>query len=508
MTTVAIPIPTRRPLTARWLQPSLSDVVFGALLLWLLLFTIHSDGTLGLLQDSNTGYHIRTGDFILQHKALPRGDIFSFTKPGQPWFAWEWLCAVLFSLAYSIAGMKALVIFTGTILALANVILLRHMIWRGANALVAIVVLNLVVGASSIHYLARPHVFTFLFLAAGLWLLDSDRRKPSPRVWLLAPLTAVWVNMHGGFLALLVCLGIVAVGSALEGSWAMSRRYALVTAACLAASGLNPYGFGVHAHALRFLSEKWIVDLVQEYQSVRFGSPEALYFEALLFAGVAVSVWLLSRRQVSSALLILAWGHAALTSSRHIPIYAFVAAPLIAREATLLWDRWVCFAKPRSLPAVLADLASIHTAGLARNSIWAPALVICLALLPLGWNWPVDFPDGRYPASAIRKQSDLISGSRLFTTDAWADYLTFHFYPRQKIFVDGRCDFFGKEMSEQYVQILKGHYGWDVLMKRYDFDAALIPSQSALTSLLRLTPNWRVIEEDGQSVLFQRTNVE
>jgi len=115
VTTVAIPIPTRRPLTARWLQPSLSDVVFGALLLWLLLFTIHSDGTLGLLQDSNTGYHIRTGDFILQHKALPRGDIFSFTKPGQPWFAWEWLCAVLFSLAYSIAGMKALVIFTGTI---------------------------------------------------------------------------------------------------------------------------------------------------------------------------------------------------------------------------------------------------------------------------------------------------------------------------------------------------------------------------------------------------------
>ena len=89
MTTVAIPIPTRRPLTARWLQPSLSDVVFGALLLRLLLFTIHSDGTLGLLQDSNTGYHIRTGDFILQHKMLPRGDIFSFTKPGQPWFAWE-----------------------------------------------------------------------------------------------------------------------------------------------------------------------------------------------------------------------------------------------------------------------------------------------------------------------------------------------------------------------------------------------------------------------------------
>jgi hypothetical protein len=219
---------------------------------------------------------------------------------------------------------------------------------------------------------------------------------------------------------------------------------------------------------------------------------------------VAVSVWLLSRRQVTSALMILAWGHAALTSSRHIPIYVFVASPLIAREATLLWDRWVRFAKRGSVPAVLATLATEHTAGLARNSVWAAAVVLCLALLPLGWNWPVDFPDSRYPAAAIRNNGELISSSRIFTTDAWADYLTFHFYPRQKIFVDGRCDFFGREMSEEYVQILKGHFGWDALMERYDFNAALVPSQSALASLLRLRQDWRVVETDNQAVLFQR----
>jgi hypothetical protein len=503
--TVQIPTPTRpRATTARWLKPSLSDVVFGALLLWLVLFTIHSDGWLGLLQDSNTGYHIRTGDFILQHKGLPHGDIFSFTNPGQVWYAWEWLSAVLFSLAYSLAGMKGLVILAGTVIALANVILLRHMIWRGANALVVIVILNLAVGASSLHYLARPHVFTFLFLVAGLWLLDSDRRRPSARIWLLAPLTTLWVNLHGGFLAMLVCLGIVAFGSALEGSWAAARRYALVAAACLAASGVNPYGYSVHVHAVRYLSEKWLVDLVREFQSVRFGSPEALYFEVLLFAGVALSFWLVSRRQVASALLILAWAHAAVTSARHIPIFVFVVSPLLAREVTLLWDRWVRFAKPGSVPSVLNALATAHTAGLARNSVWAPIFVLCLALLPLGWNWPVDFPEGRYPAAAVRNHAELISGSRIFTTDDWADYLTFHFYPRQKIFVDGRSDFFGKEMSEQYVQILKGHYGWDVLMKRYDFDAALIPTQSAVASLLRLSPDWRVISEDGQAILFRR----
>ena len=488
---------------ARWLAPSLSDVIFGALLLWLLLFTIHSDGTLGLLQDSNTGYHIRTGDFILEHRAIPHSDIFSFSKPGQPWFAWEWLSAVLFALVYQSAGMKGLIVFTGTIVALSNLVLLRHMLWRGANALVAIVVLHLVTGASSVHYLARPHVFTFLFLAASLWLIDADRRRPERRIWILVPLTAVWVNMHGGFVALLACLGIIAAGSALEASWTMARRYGLLALACLAASGVNPYGFRVHTHVIQYLREKWIVDLVQEFQSPRFGSTDSLYFEILLFAGVALSVWLISRRQLSSALLVLAWAHAALTSMRHIPIYGFVAAPLLAREATGLWDRWAQDAKPRSARAILGAMAAEHIPGLQRNSLWTPALVICLALFTFGWTWPVDFPAARYPAAVVANNAELISGSRIFTTDAWADYLTFHFYPRQKIFVDGRSDFFGKEMSEQYVQILKGQYGWDKLMTRYDFNVALVPSQSALASLLRLNANWQLIQEDSQSALFQ-----
>ena len=489
---------------ARWLAPSLADVIFGALLLWLMLFTLRSDGTLGLLLDSNTGYHIRTGDFILHHRAVPHSDIFSFSKPGQPWFAWEWLSAILFALVHAAAGLKGLMIFTGAIIALSNLILLRHMLWQGANALVTIALLHLVAGASSIHYLARPHVFTFLFLAIGLWLIDRDRRRPSARVWIRVPIAVVWVNMHGGFLALLASLGIVAVGSALESEWMAARRYGLLMLACLAASGLNPYGFAVHAHAIPYLQQKWMAELVQEFQSPRFNSPEGLYFEILLLAGVALAVLLIARRQIASALLILAWAHASLTSVRHIPIFGFVVAPLLAREVTLLWDRWVRFARPGSVRAILGTLATDHTPGLQRTSIWPLALVISLALFSFGWNWPSDLPEARYPAAITRKYPDLISGSRIFTTDGWADYLTYHYFPRQRIFVDGRSDFFGKEISEQYLQTLKGQHGWDRLMKQYDFNAALIPSQSALASLLRVASDWQLVEDDGQAALFRR----
>src|SRR4029079_13488794 len=110
-----------------------------------------------------------------------------------------------------------------------------------------------------------------------------------------------------------------------------------------------------------YLQAKWIQNLVQEFQSPDFHSPGAIYFELLLLAGVALAAWLISRREIASGLLILAWLHAALTSVRHIPIFAFVSAPLLAREATALWNRWTFSARPGSLRAILDSMANDHT---------------------------------------------------------------------------------------------------------------------------------------------------
>ncbi len=471
-------------------------------MIWLALFTISSDGTAGLLIDSQTGYHIRTGDYILAHRSLPQGDIFSFSKAGQPWYAWEWLSAVLFAAIFGSFGMKGLILLSGAVIAFSNIVLLRHMVWRGANCLMAIVVMHLVLAASSIHFLARPHIFTLLFVPISLWLIDADRLRASRRIWLLVPLATLWANLHGGFLALIASLAVLAIGSALVSSFWQARRYGMLAGACLLASAVNPYGFAVHAHALPYLQAKWIQQVVEEFQSPNFQSSGTIYFEILLFAGIALVAWLLSRKQVAPALLILAWAHAALTSQRHIPIFGFVIGPMLAQEATRLWDLWTDAAKPRSALSILNSLANDHTPGLRRLSFFAPLAVLLLGCLPL--TWPADFPEGKFPSAISSKNADLIASARIFTTDSWADYLTFHFYPRQKIFVDGRSDFFGQKISEDYMQILKGQYGWDTLMKRYDLNAALVPSQSPIASLLRVNAGWSLVDEDSQAVLFRR----
>jgi hypothetical protein len=123
-----------------------------------------------------------------------------------------------------------------------------------------------------------------------------------------------------------------------------------------------------------------------------------------------------------------------------------------------------------------------------------------------GWDWPDDFPSQRFPAAMAQRHADRIATARIFTTDAWADYLTFRNYPRQRIFFDGRSDFFGKAIADEYMQVLNGRYGWDSTVKRHAFDAALVPSQSGIASLLRLEPDWRLVEQGDQAVLFEKGN--
>jgi len=133
------------------LLPSLSDCLFLAILLW--VFAAGSGWSV-LLADGDTGWHIRTGEYILDTHSVPSHDLFSFSKAGQPWFAWEWLSDVIFAVLHRAWGLKGVVVFSGLVLSLSATLLFRYMIWRGANLLAALAATLLATGASTVHYLA------------------------------------------------------------------------------------------------------------------------------------------------------------------------------------------------------------------------------------------------------------------------------------------------------------------------------------------------------------------
>ncbi len=488
----------------RFLLPSYADWFFLALLVW--LFMAGPYGWSGLLGDGDIGWHIRTGQFILNTHTVPHTDLFSFSRAGQPWFAWEWLADVIFALLYGAAGLKGVVLFAGVMIAAFGALLVRYMVWRGANGLIAAMVALLAVGAASIHFLARPHLFTLLFLVCALWLLDADRERPSHRVWLIVPLTVLWTNLHGGFAILFVVLGLYGVAAVVEGGreWPRAGRYALIFAACAGATLVNPYGFELHRHLIEYLRSDWIRNVVQEFQAPTFRSENQLQFEILLLAGLLAAGASVRRWSLTQPLLVIGFAHLALTSARHIPLFAVVAAPAIAGELTGLWDGLVGRSQPRSVVRILGAVASGASANFRRWSPLGPLAVLAIALIPGITVWPADFPRQMFPVGMIAANAQRMESTRVLTTDQWADYLLFRFWPSTKVFVDGRTDFYGPRVGGEYIDLWHGQGQWRALLDRYGFQTALIPPEWPLTALLQQDAGWRKVGGDKQAVLFER----
>ncbi len=491
---------------ARLLIPSFSDLFFLAALAWLFMGAY---GWSGLLADGDVGWHIRTGEYVLDHGSVPHHDLYSFSKPGAPWYAWEWLSDVLDALLFRALGLKGVVLAAGVLIAFFAASLMRRIMRRDVHMFVAIGVAMAGVVSSAMHFLARPHVFTLVFLSVSMWMLETDRdgKSASRRLWLLVPLTMVWTNLHGGFLVLVAILGLAAVGSAAEAflgdrNFAGAVRYAALAGACAAASLVNPYGWGLHQHVVEYLRSDWIRNVVQEFQSPSFRGEGMLQFEALLFTGLIAAGSLLRRRKIVEGLWILFFAYLSLSSVRHVPVFVAVTIPLIAGEVAGWWNAWSKNATKNSVLGILNAMGADSAAGFRRTSAWPALVIVALVVINDPIKWPKDFPKELFPLEIVRTHEAEILNSTLLTTDQWADYLIFRNPGRQKVFIDGRSDFYGPSIGNEYIQVLNGSWQWRKVMEKYKFNLALVPVDQPIAQLLKQSPDWRVKADDGKYILL------
>ena len=501
----------RRPSIARqWLFPSLTDLFF--IITFGLTFLLNSTGWDNLVRDGDTGMHIRAGDYILATRHVPTQDLFSFSRAGQPWADWEWLSQAVFALLHHWWGLKGVVLFSAVLVVAVFTLLMRQALWRGANSILAFVLVFLAINMACVHLLARPHIFTLLFLMVTMFLIAADRRRRSAAIWLLLPIATLWANLHGGFAILFPILGLLVLGSAVEGylypgeralRWSDARRYAVLGLGTGLASLVNPYGIRLHLHILDIMSAKWLLNVVTEFASPSFRSEQMLVFMALLFLSLAVVVPLIQKRKMTEALWIVFFAYCGLMSIRHVPLFALAVVPIVAEEISSWWEGWTRFKSRDSVPRVLSDLAAQIGAYFGPVTLWIPIFLLAVALG--GWvRWPTDIYPLACPSNLIARHASQIESARILTPDQWGDYLIYHYYPRVRVFIDGRSDFYGERIIADYLKISKGQHDWKQLVEQYRFDMVLCPVDWALASLLKYQPDWLVVEDDGKVILFQR----
>jgi hypothetical protein len=488
------------------LVPSIPDIFFVVLIV--IVFMAGSGWSM-LLGDGDTGWHIRTGEFILQHHNVPTRDLFSYTVPDTPWYAWEWLADIIFAGVHRLAGLKGVVLFSGTVACLAVVILFRHMIWRGAGVHVALFVGILAADALRFHFLARPHIFTTLLTAVTLWMLDRDSSNPCRAVWALIPITILWTNLHGGFLVLITAVIFFAAGALIRRETARALRYGILAASCSAASLVNPYGWNLHAHIWNYLRSDWLITSIVEFQSPVFRSEPMARFEVLLFLGLVCVLDLIRRKRYETVFLILFLAHSALTSVRHVTIFVIAAAPAIALQLSNAWEHWVAPAARASIAGILRDFVHEMRTHSIRTSIWIPAFVALLAFSRWGLQYPSEFPPATFPATLFARNAALLTApgnenSRILNPDGWGGYLIYKLYPGRRVFIDGRSDYYGSAVFRDYVCLRAACENWQDLANQYRFQFAFIPPDWALSRALRQSNQWVLRDQDKVALLFER----
>ena len=446
-------------------------------------------GGRALLNDSDTYWQIAVGQWILDHNALPRVDIYSFTRAGEPWTSSSWLAQVLYAASYNLAGWAGPVVLAAGCIA-ATFALLAHILGRRIPAAYAVAIAIAALVLSMGHFLARPHVLVLPVML--LWvngLMSASERGQAPSPWLL-PLIALWANLHGGFVFGLVLVGAFALDALWNADHAQRKpvvlRWAAFGIGALVACCATPYGWGSILAARKILDLGELLHLIYEWMPADFSKFGAFEMAILtLIAGALYSGIKLTPPRIA---LVLGLLHMALSHVRNVEIFALLL-PIV----------------------VLAPVASQFTlrpAWLARTGVPISVMAVAMALLG-GWTWLLAAnatfapPENHSPSAAL----DALKAhnpKRVLNDLPFGGYLIWRQIP---VFVDGRAELYGEAFDVAYYRAmqLKDVNQFLEILKRWDIDAVLLTPHTPAVGLLDHIGGWRRAYADENAVLHVRT---
>ena len=471
-----------------------------------------------LFRDSDSGWHIVTGEQILASMQLPRQDPYSFTRAGQPWVAWEWGSDCVMGEAYRIAGLGGVVWIFALAIAAVTWLWVRLSWAAGGNFFLTCLFASPMLSTANLHWLARPHVFSWIFMLAAMWYLEireTDPRFRARHAAVLALGTALWANVHASFLFVPAVALVYAASHLvrplvwnldLRLEWQRARWYALAAAFSLLGSLFNPYGYQLHVHLIDYLRNGELLRRVGEFQSFNFHVEGS--FQILLALGIAGlgAVLALAEKKLAHAILGALLIAIALRSARGLPIVAIVLLPLANGSITdaLRKARDLKGALRHSLNRFLQYSDRLRLLDSSLSGIWIVPIVAALAFLWLrvpAVAAETGFPRDQFPVVAAGELTTLPPDIRLLAPDKYGGYIIFRFAGSRKVFFDGRSDFYGSDFMKQYIRLVEVRPGWQDQVRAFGFTHALLPDDYSLTAALQHV-GWRVVFRDDVATLL------
>jgi hypothetical protein len=469
--------------------------------------------------DTDTWWQLRTGEQIVETRSIPKIDTYSFTRQGEPWLypSAAWMSEVqLYSLARGF-GLGALNVWVALLATAAFALIYTRL---SGGLILRMAATFLAAAAAAVFWAARPYMWSFVFSALFIWILDQERW--GGRRWLLwlPAIMLLWVNSHPGFAVGFILLAIYLVDRLFtwqDGYWrprhglnlrrkdlaaawhGWGQRFALAAGGMLAAACVNPAGPRMLRYPFDTVSIGVLRDVIQEWQSPDFHQGNVLPFAVLLLAMLAVLAISRKRIAISDLLLVLVFGGMSLLAARNIALFALVAPIVLTRHAEpVITEARKKFGFGGAKDKPFKGQSALHVVMLAalvaavgyKASLVLPASALQPAL------------DAAAPSGAVEFMRREQPNGAMFNSYNWGGYLIWNLR-EQLVFVDGRTDLYGDGLLSEWLSIANAEDGWQRKLDGWDVKLVLLEPTWALSKVLP-AQGWHLLYQDDVSVLYSK----
>jgi hypothetical protein len=483
--------------------------ICGAIIVMLYLGVLVSN-----LGDPDLWGYLAFGRLFWNQPSFPYQDIFSYMPVKNPWIYHEWLTGVLFYPIYSesgsvgLQGLRYVLAFAALFFAgwVSRI--------RGASIEAVCLCLFVAVYVFAFGYSpVRAQIFTYLFFAITLFLLESSRvRKMWRRLGWLIPVQIMWCNLHGGFVAGLGLIMLYFVGESLSGRRFLPYLAALIPSFLVTL--INPYGLDYWIYTLDAVTMPR--PEITEWLNVYAGIQQELFISSILsfFILVFFSILLFAlyhQRDITAGLVLAVTAYLGLTHVRHIVFFALAFIVFIPLPFTLLWGQLEEKLKEAGRLKFTAVLIGVVVALVIIDSSYTfYREFICGA--PFSIQTTSKGKSGKtehyFPSGAVNYiQSSGLRGNILPFFD-WGEYLIWNLYPACKVGMDGRYEtVYPDKVHKAYFDFIYGREGWREFLNGYSHDMILVRAGTRIHGLLRRERNWiEAYRGQGTSLFLKKSS--
>ncbi|OGI00854.1 MAG: hypothetical protein A2Y25_06985 [Candidatus Melainabacteria bacterium GWF2_37_15] len=424
--------------------------------------------------DFDLWHRLAAGKLFFKLGHVPQTDIFAYTQTKDLWIDHEWGSGVIFYFIennFGLAGLSflKLVLLFATFLPVFLMNRLRTEEPGKYRILFYIIFLYTIL--FGFLYTIRSHCFTYAFFAWWIYLIELVKRGNRKLLWLFPPMTVIWANLHGGFLA---GLGLLLM-SGFPVTAAISGLFTII----------NPYGIKYWEYLTGAVTMERT--FIPEWQPLDLFGPFniALGFKIFLLMTIIALPHIFKNKKWSELLILAVTCYLSLKHIRHNVFFVIASAAYMGE-----------YFFPKKIFPRLEFF----------KDVLIYSIIFIVGILTVHFV-PLKLKTDTFPVKSVKfiKKNNL-SGNLLVLFN-WGGYALWNLYPQCLVSIDGRYE---EVYPESLVnESARFHYvgkDWKDLMNKYKTDLMLIDTSYPVFQELLTHDDWKVIYQDKISAVFMPTS--